>query len=70
MNLQEIPIVINTTSKNNDVWKMFYSQIKAFSAACKFILWRCRNAEFVGQTFLYDKNLKFRSRIFKLYKSF
>ena len=70
MNLQEIPVVVNTTSKNNDVWKMFYSQIKKHfpQHAEIYTFSDVPSTEFVGQTFLYDKNLKFRSQFLSCIK--
>ena len=70
MNLQEIPIVVNTTSKNSDVWKMFYSQIKKHfpQHAEIYTFSDVPNNEFIGQTFLYDKNLKFRSQFLSCIK--
>jgi len=70
MNLQEIPIVVNTTSKNSDVWKMFYSQIKKHfpQHAEIYTFSDVPSTEFVGQTFLYDKNLKFRSQFLSCIK--
>lgn len=70
MNLQEVPVVVNTTSKNSDVWKMFYSQIKKHFPQCAkiYTFSDIPNDEFIGQTFLYDKNLKFRSQFLSCIK--
>tara|TARA_Y100000593_G_C4274226_1_gene319131 strand:- start:582 stop:1322 length:741 start_codon:yes stop_codon:yes gene_type:complete len=67
---KNICIVTNTTSKNSDVWKMFYNQIKKhFPQHVKIYTFSdISNEEFIGQTFLYDKNLKFRSQFLSCIK--
>ena len=67
---EDVAIVVNTTSKNSDVWKMFYSQIKKhFPQHVEIYTFSdVPSTEFVGQTFLYDKNLKFRSQFLSCIK--
>ena len=67
---KDICVVVNTTSKNSDVWKMFYTQIKKHfpQHAEIYTFSDIPNDEFIGQTFLYDKNLKFRSQFLSCIK--
>ena len=61
---QDVSIVVNTTSKNEDVWKMFYGQFQKHFPQ-RILIYTFNDAlstEFIGETFLYDKNLKFRSQ--------
>ena len=60
----DICIIVNTTSKNKDVWKMFYNQFqKHFTQRILIYTFSdTPSTEFIGETLLYDKNLKFRSQ--------
>jgi len=60
----DICIVVNTTSKNKDLWKMFYKQFqKHFTQRILvYTFTDMPSTEFIGETLLYDKNLKFRSQ--------
>ena len=60
----DICIAVNTTSKNKDLWKMFYGQFKKHfpQRILIYTFSDIPSTEFIGETFLYDKNLKFRSQ--------
>jgi len=60
----DICIIVNTTSKNSDLWKIFYGQFqKHFTQRILvYTFTDTPSTEFIGETLLYDKNLKFRSQ--------
>ena len=66
----DICIVVNTTSKNKDLWKMFYGQFqKHFPQRISIYTFNdALSDDFVGTTFIYDNNLKFRSQFLSCIK--
>jgi len=66
----DICIAVNTTSKNSDLWKMFYVQLqKHFPQRISIYTFNdSPSDEFIGTSFLYDKNLKFRSQFLSCIK--
>ncbi len=67
---EDVSIVVNTTSKNKDAWKMFYGQIaKHFpERVAVYTFSDIPSDDFIGETLLYDKKLKFRSQFLSCIK--